>query len=340
MVPTVDVHAEGEAGRIVPGGSLRIRGDTMAERLAWRAEHLDDLRILLLNEPRGHPSMCAVLVMPPVTEGADVSIVILEHGGFRAMSGSNTMCAGTATPETGALPMTVLETLACIDTAAGLVEATARIEGAGVRDVRVLNMSTWVESLDVPIEVLDYGVVAADIAYGGQFYAQAPAAAMGIDLGAANASAIVPAGAAPLAAARAQVKIDRPTDPNLSQILPGHVARTSDAAQRLRVQRCCHAYGASRPDAVGDLARGPRPVSVPHGYVGSDGLPIRRAATAFTSRSPTRASSGPRSKGASTGACEYTIETLLSRRSADAPRSAGSIRSFCAPRTSSNGASR
>jgi proline racemase len=218
MFPTVDVHAEGEAGRVVLGGCLRIRGDTMAERLAWCAKHLDDLRALLLQEPRGHPSMCAVLVMPPVTEGADVSIVILEHGGFRAMSGSNTMCAVTAILETGALPMTAPETVVRIDTAAGLVEATARIEGARVRDVRVRNVPAWVESLDIPIDVPDYGAVAADIAYGGQFYVQAPAAAMGVELGAANAPEIVRAGAALLAAARAQVKIEHPTDPNLSQI--------------------------------------------------------------------------------------------------------------------------
>jgi proline racemase len=156
--------------------------------------------------------------MPPVTVEADVAIVILEQGGFRPMSGSNTMCAVTALLETGALPMSAPETRVRIDTAAGLVEATARVEGTKVRDVQVRNVPSWVESLDTRIEVPEYGAVLADIAYGGQFYVQAPAAALGVELGAANAPRIVRAGAALLAAAREQLTVKHPTDLDLSHI--------------------------------------------------------------------------------------------------------------------------
>ncbi|TCC36371.1 proline racemase family protein [Kribbella speibonae] len=218
LLSSVDVHAEGEPGRVLLGGNLLVRGTTMAERLDWCIAHLDDLRTLLLREPRGHPAMCGVLVMPPITDQADVAIVILEHGGFRAMSGSNTMCAVTAILETGALPITAPETVVRIDTAAGLVEATARIEGTKVVDVQVRNVPSWVESLDTAVDVPGYGTVLADIAFGGQYYVQAPAAAMGVELGAENAPHIVRAGAALLAAARRQIKVEHPTDPNLSLI--------------------------------------------------------------------------------------------------------------------------
>jgi proline racemase len=218
QVQVVDVHAEGEVGRIILGGQLQVPGTTMKDRLAWCVAHLDDLRLLLLREPRGHPSMCGVLVLPPVSPDADVAIVILEQGGFRPMSGSNTMCAVTALLETGALPMSVPETVVRIDTAAGLVEATARVDGTKVLDVQVRNVPSWVEALDTCIEVPEYGLVHADIAYGGQFYAQAPASAVGVELDARDAPAIVRAGAALLAAARAQVKVEHPTDPDLSHI--------------------------------------------------------------------------------------------------------------------------
>src|SRR3712207_6922363 len=69
--------------------------------MRWCATELDWLRRLLLREPRGHPSMCGVLVLPPLDPGADVGIIVLEQGGFRPMSGSNTMCAVTALLETG-----------------------------------------------------------------------------------------------------------------------------------------------------------------------------------------------------------------------------------------------
>lgn len=214
----IDVHAEGEVGRVVMGGNLGVRGSTMSERLVWCSDNLDGLRRLLLTEPRGHPSMCGVLVMPPVTADADASIVVLEQGGFRPMSGSNTMCAVTAMLETGAVAITGPETVVRLDTAAGRVEAHARVDGGKVLDVQVRNVPSWVERLDTPVEVLEYGTVAADIAFGGQFYVQAPAAALGVELGAANAGAIVRAGAALLASAREQVPVTHPVDPALSQI--------------------------------------------------------------------------------------------------------------------------
>jgi proline racemase len=218
VVASVDVHAEGEPGRVLLGGSLQVHGQTMSERLAWCVEHLDDLRLMLLREPRGHPSMCGVLVMPPVSAEADVAIVILEQSGFRAMSGSNTMCAVTAILETGALPMTEPTTTVRIDTAAGLVEATARVAGTKVLDVQVRNVPSWVEALDAPIDVPEYGTVHADITFGGQFYVQAPATSLGVELGAQNAPALVRAGAALLASARDQFAVSHPYDESLSSI--------------------------------------------------------------------------------------------------------------------------
>jgi proline racemase len=218
IITTVDVHAEGEPGRVLLGGHLQVRGATMAERLRWCSRNLDDLRMLLLREPRGHPAMCAVLVLPPVTSAADVALIILEHGGFRPMSGSNTMCAVTALLETGALPMRSPETTVRIDTAAGLVEATATVSGGKVKAVQIRNVPSWALALDTPISVPEYGTVLADVAFGGQFYVQAPAVAMGVELGAGNAPAIVRAGTALLAAARAQIAVCHPDDPNIDQI--------------------------------------------------------------------------------------------------------------------------
>lgn len=218
IITSVDVHAEGEPGRVLLGGHLHVRGATMTERLRWCGEHLNDLRELLLREPRGHIAMCGVLVLPPVTAMADAAIIILEHGGFRPMSGSNTMCAVTAMLETGTIPMRSPETVVRLDTAAGLVEATATVAGGKVKAVRVRNVPSWPVALDSPIAVHEYGSVLADVAFGGQFFVQAPAAAMGVELDADNAPAIVRAGAALLAAARQQVTVRHPHDANLNLI--------------------------------------------------------------------------------------------------------------------------
>jgi proline racemase len=217
-ITSIDVHAEGETGRVLLGAHLLVRGATWPERMRWCATELDWLRRLLLREPRGHPAMCAVLVLPPLDPGADVGIIILEQGGFRPMSGSNTMCAVTALLETGSLPAVEPETVVRIDTAVGPVEATARVEGGRVRWVRVRNVPSFAVALDQKIVVPEYGTIAADIAFGGQFYVQARAADMGVALGPEHAPAIARAGTALLAAAREQMPVAHPEQPHVDEI--------------------------------------------------------------------------------------------------------------------------
>jgi proline racemase len=217
-IGSIDVHAEGEAGRILVGAHLLVRGTTWTERMRWCERQLDWLRRLVLHEPRGHPSMCAVLVLPPLDPGADVGIIVLEQGGFRPMSGSNTICAITALLETGSLPVNEPDTVVRVDTAVGPVEATARVKGGRVRWVRVRNVPSFALALDQKIAVPEYGAIAADIAFGGQIYVQARAADLGVKLGPEYAPAITRAGAALLAAAREQVPVMHPEQPHVSQI--------------------------------------------------------------------------------------------------------------------------
>ncbi|HYP46041.1 MAG TPA: proline racemase family protein [Propionibacteriaceae bacterium] len=218
VISSIDVHAEGEPGRVLLGLHLSVRGETMAQRLQWCIDHLDPLRRLLLQEPRGHPAVCAVLVLPPVAADADVSIVVLEQGGFRPMSGSNTMCAVTALLETGALPMAEPETVVRIDTAVGRVEAVARVRGRKVVSVQVRNVASFVVELDFPVDVSGRGRVLADVAFGGQFYVLAPAAAFDLDLERAGVPAVVRAGMSLLASARRQVAVRHPEHRAIDQI--------------------------------------------------------------------------------------------------------------------------
>ena len=50
----VDVHAAGEPARVVLSGLPTIPGATMYEKRAYLMEHHDDLRTLLITEPRGY----------------------------------------------------------------------------------------------------------------------------------------------------------------------------------------------------------------------------------------------------------------------------------------------
>jgi proline racemase len=230
VITSIDVHAEGEPSRILLGAHPMVRGRTWAERMQWCETRLDWLRRLLLREPRGHPALCAVLVLPPIDPLADVGLIILEQGGFRPMSGSNTMCAVTALLETGTLPVTEPETTVHIDTAVGAVHATAGVEDGRVRWVRIRNVPSFALALDHPIGVPEYGTIAADITFGGQFYVQARASDMGVGLGPSHAPAIARAGAALLAAARDQVPVAHPDVPDYREISLVMLHGPADAA--------------------------------------------------------------------------------------------------------------
>ena len=64
-INVVDVHAEGEPGRVVVGGVLPPPGDSVFEMMCHMRDHDDWLRRFLLNEPRGAGITSANLVVPP-----------------------------------------------------------------------------------------------------------------------------------------------------------------------------------------------------------------------------------------------------------------------------------
>jgi proline racemase len=229
-IPVIDVHAAGEPGRVLLGSHLHVRGTTMAERLDYARTNLDWLRRIVLREPRGYPAMCAVLVTSPCDPRADVGIIVLEQAGFRPMSGSNTMCAVTALLETGALPAPGAGSLReiVIDTAVGLIEVTATLDGGKVTDVAIRNVSAFAEVLDYPLEVPHLGTIPVDVVFGGQYFVQARAADAGVELRPDQARKITRAGALIRAAAREQIPVKHPDNPSICDIELTMLHGTSD----------------------------------------------------------------------------------------------------------------
>jgi proline racemase len=214
----IEVHAEGEPGRILTSAASLVKGDTMAERLQYCKENLDWLRRLMLHEPRGYPGLCSVILLPPVNEGSDFGIVVLEQGGFTPMSGSNTICAVTAALEEGLVPVRGPETVVTIDTAVGTIQAIAKVHDGKVLSVTVVNVPAFVVELDHPLEVPEFGTVPVDVVFGGQFFAQAKAADLGLELHPDNGKELARAGALIKMAALEQISCTHPENPLISGV--------------------------------------------------------------------------------------------------------------------------
>ena len=195
----VDSHTEGMPTRVITGGVGPIPGATMLERKLHFEAEMDDLRLLLMREPRGHPAMSGAILQPPTREDADWGVLFIEVSGCLPMCGHGTIGVATVLVETGMVEVHEPETVVALDTPAGLVRARVTVEGGRARAVTLRNVPSFLLARDRVVE-LDGVPVAYDMAYGGNFYALLPAESLGLEVGPEHADALIARGLALMAA--------------------------------------------------------------------------------------------------------------------------------------------
>jgi proline racemase len=195
-----------------PGECGSTGGVAPGHHASWsklRRRH-DDLRRLILYEPRGHAAMCAALLVPPSDPEAHTGIVFVEPLGVVRLCGHGAIAIATMLVETGAVPMQAPETAVVLDTAAGRVAARVHVEGDRVVGATIRNVPSYSALLDAKVTVPGVGPVAFDLAYGGHFYALVEAAAVGLALEAAHAARSVEGGERIRAALAAEAPLVHP----------------------------------------------------------------------------------------------------------------------------------
>lgn len=214
-ISVVGCHAEGEVGDVVIGGVLDVPGKNMYEKLEYFQKEKDDLRLLLLNEPRGRSSMNTNVVLPPCDPRADAGFLIMESEEYAPMSGSNTICTATVLLETGMVPMKEPVTQLNLDTAAGLVSVTAVCEAGKCKSVSFDNVPAFAAALDLQIDVPGLGNVSVDVAWGGMWYALVEASAIGLKVANEYGAQLVEVGERVKRAVQAQYSPVHPKNPSI-----------------------------------------------------------------------------------------------------------------------------
>ena len=190
----LDVHCEGEVGKVITSGVIDLPGRTIAEKMDHINKVDDALRRFVIFEPRGGVAASVNLLLPPTRPEADAAFIVLQADQAHAMSGSNAMCVVTALLETGMLPMIEPETTIVLDTAAGLVTAKARCRDGRCERVSLDMVPAFVEQLDIEVKTDSWGKLRADLAFGGVYYALVDVAQLGIRIEPSRARDLVVAG--------------------------------------------------------------------------------------------------------------------------------------------------
>ncbi len=166
----IDGHTCGNPVRVVAGGAPALSGGTMIEKRAHFLAEFDWIRTALMFEPRGHDMMSGSILMPPTRADCDVAILFIETSGCLPMCGHGTIGTVTMAIERGLVqPKTPGRLL--LDTPAGVVAASYGQTGPFVDWVRITNVPSYLHAQGLEAEVPGVGLLRADVAYGGNFYA-------------------------------------------------------------------------------------------------------------------------------------------------------------------------
>jgi proline racemase len=218
LLTVVGAHAEGEVGNVVVGGIGDVPGYTMLDKMRYLAENRDDIRQLLLKEPRGNVIRSANVVLPSNHPEAQLGYVVMESTEYPAMSGSNTICVGTVVLETGLVPMVEPVTELVLESPAGLIRLTCTCRDGKVTSVRFRNQPAFAYHLGAAVEVAGLGTLPVDVAWGGMAYVLVDAPSLGFQLAPDEARDLCVVGQRIKQAAAAQLPVVHPEHPDFAGI--------------------------------------------------------------------------------------------------------------------------
>ncbi len=239
MFTAVDSHTEGMPTRVVTGGVGVIPGATMNDKRLYFMQHLDDIRLLLMTEPRGHASMSGAILQAPTREDADWGVVFIEVSGCLPMCGHGTIGVATVLVETGMVEVLEPVTTIRLDTPAGLVVAKVAVSDGHADSVTIENVPSFPVVIDDTVEVPGYGMIPYSLAFGGNFYAMVDLDAVGLPFDRDRQQDILTAGLAIMEAINTTKPPHHPTIEGIDHchhvefIAPGSTAELSRHAMAI-----------------------------------------------------------------------------------------------------------
>jgi 4-hydroxyproline epimerase len=166
----IDAHTCGNPVRLVKHGGPVLQGNTMSEKRQHFLKEYDWIRKGLMYEPRGHDMMSGSILYAPHNPENDVAVLFIETSGCLPMCGHGTIGTITIAIEEGLIKPKV-EGIVRMEAPAGLVKITYKKVEGKCKSVKLTNVASYLDSVDLITDCPDLGELTFDVAYGGNFYA-------------------------------------------------------------------------------------------------------------------------------------------------------------------------
>ena len=170
-IETLDTHTAGEPLRIIIGGFPNLKGETVLEKRSYLKENHDDLRSLIMSEPRGHRDMYGALLVSPDNEDSDLGVIFMHNDGYSTGCGHAIIAIAKVIFGIEMSKSEFFKPYINIDVPSGRVRADAILEKNNLMGVRFKNVPSFVYKIDGELNINGLGRIKYDIAYGGAYYA-------------------------------------------------------------------------------------------------------------------------------------------------------------------------
>jgi proline racemase/trans-L-3-hydroxyproline dehydratase len=159
----------------------------MQDKKLWVSKNRDNIRKMLMLEPRGHQDMFGAILTEPVSANADAGVIFMDTKGYLDMCGHGSMGTALVLLETGMIQFDKKEKTKslALDTPAGVIHARAQITDGRISEITIRNRESFFE-LSSEIVLDSIGPVNVDIAYGGNYFALVNANALNLTVKPSN----------------------------------------------------------------------------------------------------------------------------------------------------------
>jgi len=158
----IDSHTEGEPTRVIIEGGPDLGNGSMQERIERFAAEFDDLRQMIILEPRGSDAVVGALLCEPTRSDCATGVLFFNNTGYLNMCGHGSIGTAVTLAYLGRIGLGVSK----LETPVGVVS----VDLADENTVTVENVPSYRYKSNVTVEVPELGSITGDIAWGGNWF--------------------------------------------------------------------------------------------------------------------------------------------------------------------------